>query len=147
MRSLLRGVSVGFSAAIFVLSAVSSIGCGGRGIETVPVRGVVEFPEGQAPTKGTVYYRPLEVAEELPHKPANGNFAGDGKFEVTSFKPGDGLVPGTYSVLVECYKQADDGSWLKTEFEEENLTVESGTRRVEVVYSPDQVAYVPHRGM
>jgi hypothetical protein len=44
------------------------------------------------------------VAEGLPNRPGRADFDTSGKFVARSFQDGDGLVPGRYRVLVECWK-------------------------------------------
>ena len=40
----------------------------------------------------------------MPNRPALGEFDTDGRLTVTTFKKGDGLIPGTYKIGVECWK-------------------------------------------
>ena len=66
----------------------------------------------------------------------------DGTFEVTSFRPGDGLRPGDYSVLIEYHRLKPGGDpntengWEAIRVEVDNLTIESGTSgAVQVSYT------------
>jgi hypothetical protein len=81
-------------------------GCGRRGTETVPVEGRITFGGQACPAAGAIYFVPLSVPAGLPRRPGSGAFDKDGRFRVTSFLPDDGLVPGTYSVRIECWRQA-----------------------------------------
>jgi hypothetical protein len=109
-------------------------GCGRGGPETIEIQGRVEFDGGTCPAGGTVYFTPIAAASGEPLRPASGNFQTDGKFTVSSFGEGDGLVPGTYRVRVECWKQppGDDGtpgiSYVKAGYQAPDLTIEAGTR-------------------
>lgn len=68
----------------------------------VPVSGTVTFDGGPAPTEGRVSFSPKEAAPGKPMRTGRGVFSTDGLFTVTSFQPGDGLIPGTYEVKVTC---------------------------------------------
>lgn len=82
----------------------SVAGCGSGMPQTVPVSGRVTF-DGQAPPgPGAVYFLPQEAAEGFPIRPATGDFDKDGYYKVKTFDPGDGLMPGKYTMHVECWK-------------------------------------------
>lgn len=91
-------------AALFVLGA----GCGRRGPEVVRIKGKVTFGGGPWPAKGVLYFTPTEPADGMPRRPAPADFDTDGRFAASSFKRGDGLVPGRYRVAVECWEVAPD---------------------------------------
>lgn len=97
---------VGWLAAL----AIAISGCGGESLPLVSVKGVVTFGGGDCPAPGNVTFQPLEVAAGLPHRPASAKFGTDGRFEATSFRPGDGLVPGSYKVSITCYTGLPDPS-------------------------------------
>lgn len=85
-----------------MVTLVMTAGCGGHGLPIVPVRGVVTFDGGACPAPGTVTFTPIEVAEGLPSRPGMASFREDGVFAVTSFREGDGLLPGRYRVTIAC---------------------------------------------
>lgn len=76
----------------------------------VPVSGRVTFHGGPCPAKGSVTFMPVEISEGLPRRPGVGQFDVDGAFSVTSFQPGDGLIPGRYEVQITCYSGLPDPS-------------------------------------
>ena len=104
------------------------------------VTGTVTFDGAAPPANGIVYFLPIEVAEGFPRRPASGKFTTDGRFEVTSFEPGDGLAPGTYRVRVECWKQRPKGTQqpginhVPSTFQLDGLTIDpsSGPREFNV---------------
>ena len=102
-----------FATTIFV-------GCTGSKLPIVPTTGKVTYGGGEWPADGTIFFTPISVEEGYPRRPATGRFKSDGAFKVTSFKPDDGLVPGTYSVKVTCYEKQPDASNQIT-FETYNL--------------------------
>ena len=61
---------------------------------TIPVKGKVTF-KGKPLTQGEIIFEPDSVGRE-----AHGPIASDGSFELTTFKPGDGGLPGTHRVAV-----------------------------------------------
>lgn len=122
---------VGASFTVFLL------GCGPGGPETIPIRGTVTLADGTVPKNCTVYFQPTEVAQGDPLRPATANVGEDGSFEVTSFREGDGLVPGTYQVKIVYYtlrpggNPATESGWQSHEHLADNLVVESGKRQAE----------------
>ena len=79
-------------------------GCGRDGLEIVPTQGKVTLDGGQWPKPGAIFFAPLEPAEGFPRRPGWGQFDVDGVFTVTTRDPGDGLIPGTYRIALECWE-------------------------------------------
>lgn len=80
-------------------------GCGGgNDLPIVPVSGTITFAGGPCPAEGTISFTPVSIEEGLPRRPGTAKFQTDGAFEVTSFEPGDGLIPGTYQAIINCWK-------------------------------------------
>jgi len=91
-------------AVTFSIAAVLLAGCGADHPETVPVRGRVTLGGGDWPTRGRLYFTVVEPAEGFPRRPGRADFDTDGYFEARTWEPGDGLMPGTYKVAVECWE-------------------------------------------
>lgn len=68
-------------------------GCGAAGSKTAIVKGTVTF-KGKPVPNGTVTFVPASGHH------ATGEIRPDGSYTLTSFRPGDGAVPGTYKVIV-----------------------------------------------
>ena len=100
------------SVCAIALVAVA-VGCSSRPYGTVPVRGRITFSGKQPPARCEVYFVPVatEQTTEVSFKPrpAVGYTDATGAFEVTSFRPGDGLLPGTYEVRIECWRYTPQG--------------------------------------
>jgi hypothetical protein len=79
-------------------------GCGSDGPEMVPVEGRITLEGGSWPAEGIIYFTPVEPAEGLPRKPGEAHFDTDGNFSASTRNPGDGLIPGTYRIAVECWE-------------------------------------------
>lgn len=79
-------------------------GCGQSGPEVVPVEGTITFGGGPWPKPGVVNFVVETPSPGLPNRPAMGLFDTDGKLTVTTYKKGDGLIPGTYKIGVECWE-------------------------------------------
>jgi hypothetical protein len=64
----------------------------------------VTFNGGPPPAPGTINFvlRPGTGLSGLPNRPGTASFDKDGRFEVSSYKKGDGLVPGTYTAAIIC---------------------------------------------
>jgi hypothetical protein len=77
------------------------VGCyGGNRPKTIPIKGHVTL-DGQPPGEvGKLHFTPTEAAEGYDKRPAMGGFDVDGAYTVMSWSPGDGLVPGHYTVNV-----------------------------------------------
>lgn len=74
-------------------------GCGGDSGElpTVPVSGTLNV-DGKPVSKGTVHFHPEKG-------PAATGFVQDGKFKLTTYKEGDGAIPGKTRVAVEVVEE------------------------------------------
>jgi hypothetical protein len=80
--------------AVVPLAAVVLAGCG----ETKhPVKGTVTLDDGTPVTQGVVVFERLEGG---PAVTARGEIQSDGKYELSTDKPGDGVPTGKYRVLV-----------------------------------------------
>ena len=89
----------------FLMAALmcTLVGCGNPH-GTVKVSGKVTV-KGQAPPgPGTITFTVVEPASGFPNHPAMAKFGEDGRYTVTSYEPGDGLLPGKYKAAVECYE-------------------------------------------
>lgn len=128
-----------FAAAIGMLA-----GCGsGRDLPLVPVTGIVTFSGGPPPKEGRVIFSQLPGTERkgLPNRPGRASFGTDGKFVAMTFEPGDGLLPGKYSVRVECVDGVpgpatpwDTISFVPSSYQPPELVVEEGKGTIEVSY-------------
>src|SRR5438067_6330115 len=89
---------------ILAASLLLTSGCGSNLPKTIRVSGRVTFDGGAPPGPGTVYFLPQQAAEGFPSRPATGDFDKEGHFKATTFEPGDGLMPGKYTMHIECYE-------------------------------------------
>lgn len=103
---MIRKVATRTPSVVAVALVAVAVGCSSRPYGTVPVHGRVTFGGKQPPARCEVYFVPVATEEgpETPFVPRSGVGYADatGAFEVTSFRNGDGLLPGTYEVRVEC---------------------------------------------
>ena len=89
----------------FALVAAACWGCGGEsdgphiGV-TVPIKGKITY-KGQPLTQGGIRFEPEDAGRE-----AYGDIKSDGTFELTTFKAGDGAVPGVHRVAVDASARA-----------------------------------------
>lgn len=104
---------------------------------TVEVSGQVTFDGEAPPAGGTLFFRPVAVKEGLPRQPGSGQFDEEGNYQVTSYEEYDGLVPGTYTVKVECWKESSgymseaQESYVPRGFEAPQLVVSADQEKVE----------------
>jgi hypothetical protein len=138
---LLNWMSVrGLQSVASIVLLAPLVGCGSSDMPTtIPVSGQVTFGGSACPGAGSVKFLPLEVAAGLPRRPGYAEFDTDGAFEATSFEPGDGLVPGTYRVQIECWKVppangAAGESYIAANFTPPDLLVAAENRKVQVDY-------------
>jgi hypothetical protein len=116
-----------------LLSAVSA-GCGRDQPVTVPVSGHITFAGGPCPAGGTIVFSPVAVEKGLPRRPGTARFQPDGAFTVTSFREGDGLIPGHYRPIISCWK-GEPGNDDPSSFERLNNVPKN--------YQPDEVVVEP----
>jgi hypothetical protein len=88
--------SIASTAAVLLLS-----GCGGNGIDMVPIRGEVTY-NGKPLARGIVTYMPTNPGIG---RTANGPLRPDGTFVMTTQKRDDGVIPGDYNIVVYAYEE------------------------------------------
>jgi hypothetical protein len=120
---------------------LTTSGCGEKGLPLVPVSGKVTFAGSAPPAEGVITFTPIKVQEGLPHRPGSGGFDKQGDFQVTSFKQGDGLIPGTYHPSVTCWmgkpSSSDPGSferlnYVPKDFQAPPVVVDASKDKVEI---------------
>lgn len=92
----------GWILAGFLALAVSA-SCRRGDVETVPVEGVLTSGGSSWPVSGTLFFTPVDPAPGLPRRPGWAQFTPEGQFRVTTFRAGDGLIPGKYQAAVEAF--------------------------------------------
>ncbi|MBR4750307.1 MAG: hypothetical protein IKX88_00755 [Thermoguttaceae bacterium] len=91
-------------ALFSVLLLVACVGCGGRS----QVHGKVVFSDGSPLTYGTLVFTNDSTI-------CKGDIQDDGTFKMRTFKPGDGVPPGTYKVyLTNTLQFGSSGQTVKT---------------------------------
>jgi hypothetical protein len=120
------------------------VGCsGGNELPLVPVRGVVTFSGGPPPREGRVIFSQLSGTgiDGLPNRPGRATFGNDGRFVAMTFEQGDGLLPGKYSVRVECVDGVpgpatpwDSISFVPSSYQPPELVVDQKHGEIEVTY-------------
>ena len=133
-------------AAILLATWVMALGCNSSKLPTVPVSGRVTFAGGPPPARGTITFMPHSGSSPagLPAKPGTALFETDGSFKVTSFQPGDGLLPGTYGVGIRCEEELPNQSGnpdsvsvrdhVPEGFHPDALVVKEGQDSIELTY-------------
>ena len=96
------------TALIGLLSVVALVGCSSQGPTTYPVSGKVLL-DGQPLEGAAIMLKPVDGGSN-----AYGVGGADGSFDVTTYRQGDGAVPGKHQIIVTLEKivQPDE---LKTE--------------------------------
>ena len=85
-----------------------TIGCAPAAPKTVKVKGVVTFA-GSKLTSGTIAFIPETVATGEPMRPVAVELNPAGEYTLSSFNPGDGIIPGNYLVTVVSYDRPPGG--------------------------------------
>ena len=93
-----------FTACVGLIAMFGCGGCSSDQPVTVPVSGRITFGGGACPAEGTIVFSPVAVEKNLPRRPGTARFQQDGAFTVTSFREGDGLIPGRYRPIISCWK-------------------------------------------
>lgn len=96
------------------LAAVA--GCN-RGPKMVQVRGKVLNQDGTPITKGIreISFEPMADTTAVMRRTAVGQIQDDGSFELFTRRPGDGVLPGKYSVVIRVIKAPRDPVLLSDE--------------------------------
>ena len=76
---------------VYALLPLAVVGCGGSGAGTIPAKGIVTL-KGQPLADAVVSFYPAQG------RPANGQTNAQGEFSLSTFKPNDGALPGSYQV-------------------------------------------------
>jgi hypothetical protein len=120
-------------------AACGLAGCGGSDLPLVPVSGTVTFGGNSPPIKGSMVFNqvPGSGIEGLPRRPGRGRFSTDGRFAATTFRDGDGLLPGRYRIVIICVdgepgpgRPFDQISFVPAGWEPEELVVEPDSGRI-----------------
>ena len=110
------------------------LGCGSR---PYPVRGTVTLEDGTPVTAGTVVFEQRDVEKPMS---ARGAIQSDGKFELSTLRPGDGAVPGLYRVLVAPPAQPPDAPPVKSSFDSRYSEFSTSGLEFEVKSEPNDYA-------
>ncbi len=85
-----------------VLLCVAISGCGQRYPQTHPVSGTITY-QGQPVTAGTIVFYPEQG------RSATSSIEADGSYRLTTFRPGDGALPGRHTVTITAIAEASSG--------------------------------------
>lgn len=87
------------------LAMCLALGCGAGTASNVQVSGTLKDPAGAAVTgeSGMVVFHPVGEGQ-----PASGAVGADGAFTLMTRKPGDGVAPGKYKVVLKIWKSYRD---------------------------------------
>lgn len=88
-------------AALVALFPLGLAGCGGG---LYPVKGTVTLDDGTPVTKGVVIFERVAGGEPIT---ARGQIQSDGSYELSTHKPGDGVPPGKYKVVLNSMDLSD----------------------------------------
>ena len=88
-------------AGWLTLLAFCVVGCGDR---MYPVRGIITLSDDTPLTKGLVIFERIEGGPPLT---ARGNVKADGRFELSTVRPGDGVPLGKYKMVINPLDASD----------------------------------------
>jgi hypothetical protein len=89
------------TAACLLAAVATAVGCGGKRLPaTRPVRGIVRF-EGRPLVSGAISFYPVDERAGRTNRPAVGVISSDGSYRLSTFRTGDGAMPGRYLVAIE----------------------------------------------
>ena len=94
-------MAVAACLASILLGSLSGCSRGDRP-PTVSVGGKVTY-QGKPVGQGTISFQPSDNRTGASNRPAGGDLQADGSYELSSFRPGDGAVPGEYDVVITSY--------------------------------------------
>lgn len=85
---------------VLAVALVAAVGCGPR---TYPVRGTVTLEDGTPLEKGLIIFERVDG----PPLTARGDVQPDGRFEMSTERPGDGVPAGRYKVCLNPLDSSD----------------------------------------
>ncbi|MBA3480582.1 MAG: hypothetical protein H0T51_02095 [Pirellulales bacterium] len=112
-------------------------GCSSSQFETIPVSGQITMTGQVLPKDCYLYFVPTAPGEGMPSRPSVATMADDGSYSVSAFKDSDGLLPGTYSVIVAYYvlkpggNPNSDSAWVERRYQAGELVVAADSDDVE----------------
>jgi len=124
---------------VLIAAFPATLGCSGGYDGLVPVSGTVTFDGGPPPAGGFLSFIPTERVEGRSSRPARATFLMDGEYQAMSFKEGDGVLPGSYTVAVTCNKGSIDyskkdpfnaASYVAADYEGQKLVVEENSDEI-----------------
>jgi hypothetical protein len=103
---------------IVPLAAIASLavcGCGDKGIKLVKVSGTVKYSDG-TPVRGgseqgraIITFSPADFETE-GRKGASAKIDAEGHYAIATLRPGDGVTPGAYKVIIRVWEKDGDAS-------------------------------------
>lgn len=88
-------------SALFACLTLSVVGCGPK---LYPVRGTITLDDGAPLTKGLVIFERVDGGPPLT---ARGNVKSDGKFQLSTNNPNDGVPLGRYKMVINPLDASD----------------------------------------
>src|SRR5687767_2466277 len=82
-----------------ILLVAGIVACGSGAPTTIKVTGVGDV-DGRPLTTGRITFLPQAVGAGESNRPATGTINEQGQYELSTFKQGDGALPGKYQVAV-----------------------------------------------
>ena len=119
-----------------VLSSALVVGCSGDGIHTVPVYGKVTAAGREMPKVCRLFFNPTSTGV-APLRPSVVQTEPDGSYAVKAFKDSDGLLPGTYRVVVSYFdlkpggNPNSEGGWVEHKHDAGELVVDADADEIE----------------
>jgi len=91
-------------ALVLTAIGVFAAGLNGCGTRRYPVTGAVALEDGTPVTKGMIIAERVEGGDAIT---VQGEIRADGTFQLGTTKPGDGVPPGKYRVLINSMDLSD----------------------------------------
>jgi hypothetical protein len=120
--------------AALALLTLGLAGCGGG---LYPVKGKVALDDGTPVTKGLVVFERVDGGTPVT---ARGQIQADGTYELSTHKPGDGVPPGKYKVLLNSMDLSDVPDEQKNlPYDTKYLSLATSGLEVEVTSGPNDI--------
>jgi hypothetical protein len=118
---------VPFVAGTWVV--LSATGCGGQ--KLIPVKGIVSY-DGKPLANASVTFN----TQEPRGRDAHGSTDANGAFHLSTFKPGDGALRGTYKVTVQYSEPVEVPKNLRTAEDVKNAMIKASAAKKPSVVLP-----------
>lgn len=104
-----QSLTVSAATLVIILGTLLTSGCGDGRDARVPVKGTVTI-DGEPLKFGSITFHPSKKGNTGKTRAGGGSLDSEGRFQISSYTPNDGLLKGNYDVTVLAIEPINDTS-------------------------------------